>query len=173
MQKIITLVITGAILYMIFQQSIGQIKTPEHLQNKPVSTEAEKDSSTQTEISGTFLEKTLSSVMVNVLKSDEGRMFMESMLQPMNKTVSGSGSGFKMNNDNFIQSIFKIKSFGEGKKGPVSCGHIVTVHYKILNHQNTVLDEKVVTFPLGSEKIAPGLDAVIVGLNNNQLKLVG
>ena len=160
MQKIITLVITGAILYMIFQQSIGQIKTPEHLQNKPVSTEAEKDSSTQTEISGTFLEKTLSSVMVNVLKSDEGRMFMESMLQPMNKNVSGSGSGFKMNNDNFIQSIFKIKSFGEGKKGPASCGHIVTVHYKILNHQNTVLDEKVVTFPLGSEKIAPGLDAV-------------
>jgi len=164
MQKILTLAITGAILYMIFQQSIGQIKTPEHLQNKPVPTETENSTDTQTELSGSFFEKTLSSVMINVLKSDEGRMFMESMLQPMNQTVSGSGSGFKMNNDNFIQSIFKIKSFGEGEKGPASCGHIVTVHYKILNHQNVVLDEKVTTFPLGSEKIAPGLDAVIVGM---------
>ena len=91
--------------------------------------------------------------MINILKSDEGRMFMESMLQPMNKTVAGSGSGFKMNNDNFIQSIFKINSFGDGEKGPASCGHIVTVHYKILNIQNTVLEDKVVTFPLGSEKI--------------------
>ena len=81
--------------------------------------------------------------MINILKSDEGRMFMESMLQPMN-------------NDNFIQSIFKINSFGDGEKGPAPCGHIVTVHYKILNIQNTVLEDKVVTFPHGNAEPSRG-----------------
>ncbi len=170
MQKILTLIITGAILYMIFQQSVGQVKVPSHLKNLPESAEQKSDATPKQEIAGTFFEKTLSSVMINVLKSDEGRMFMESMLQPMNKTVAGSGTGFKMNNDNFIQSIFRINSFGNGDKGPASCGHIVTVHYKILNNQNTVLTDKVATFPLGSEKIAPGIDAVIVGMKTGETR---
>jgi FKBP-type peptidyl-prolyl cis-trans isomerase len=170
MQKILTLIITGAILYMIFQQNAEKIKTPDKPNRQPTQTERGQEATPETQASGTFFEKTLSSVMINVLKSDEGRIFMESLLQPMNKTVSGSGSGFMMNNDNFIQSIFKINSFGEGEKGPASCGHIVTVHYKILNNQNVVLDEKVTTFPLGSEKIAPGLDAVIVGMRTGETR---
>lgn len=170
MQKLLTLIITAAILYMIFQHSVGRITVPEHLKDKTEQITPQETKSQETQVTGTFLEKTLSGVMINILKSDEGRMFMESMLQPMNKTVAGSGSGFKMNNDNFIQSIFKINSFGTGERGPASCGHIVTVHYKILNIQNTVLEHKVATFPLGSEKIAPGVDAVIVGMKTGETR---
>jgi FKBP-type peptidyl-prolyl cis-trans isomerase len=170
MQKILTLIITGAILYMLFQQNIEKIKTPDSTNKQPTQIENNQETTKDNQVSGTFFEKTLSSVMINVLKSDEGRMFMESMLQPVNKTIAGSGSGFKMNNDNFIQSIFNINSFGEGEKGPASCGHIVTVHYKILSNQDVVLDENVATFPLGSEKIAPGLDAVIVGMKTGETR---
>lgn len=170
MQKLLTLIITAAILYMIFQHSIGRITVPEHLKDTPVQTQQKQEESKEAPVTGTFIEKTLSSVMINVLKSDEGRMFMESILQPMNKTVAGSGSGFKMNNDNFIQSIFNINSFGTGELGPASCGHIVTIHYKIFNNQNTVIEDKVATFPLGSEKVAPGLDAVIVGMKTGETR---
>ena len=170
MQKLLTLIITAAILYMIFQHSVGRITVPEHLKDKTEQITPQETELQETQVTGTFLEKTLSGVMINILKSDEGRMFMESMLQPMNRTVAGSGSGFKMNNDNFIQSIFKINSFGTGERGPASCGHIVTVHYKILNIQNTVLEDKVATFPLGSEKIAPGVDAVIVGMKTGETR---
>lgn len=170
MQKILTLIITAAILYMIFQHSVGRITVPEHLKEVPEQAEPKQEESKEAPVTGTFLEKTLSSVMINILKSDEGRMFMESVFQPMNKTVAGSGSGFKMNNDNFIQSIFKINSFGTGELGPASCGHIVTIHYKILNNQNTVIEDKIATFPLGSEKIAPGLDAVIVGMKTGETR---
>lgn len=170
MQKLLTLIITAAILYMIFQHSIGRITVPEHLKDTPVQTQQKQEGSKEAPVTGNFFEKTLSSVMINVLKSDEGRMFMESILQPMNKTVAGSGSGFKMNNDNFIQSIFHINSFGTGELGPASCGHIVTIHYKIFNNQNTVIEDKVATFPLGSEKIAPGLDAVIVGMKTGETR---
>ena len=161
MHKILTLIITGAILYMIFQQNMAGITIPDHLKNQSKLVEKQNQ---ENEVSGTFLEKTLSSVMINILKSSEGRMFMESMLQPMNKAVAGSGSGFEMNNDNFIKSLFRIRSFGEGTVGPVSCGHVVTVHYKILGNDSNVLEDKVATFTLGTEQVAPGLDAVIVGM---------
>lgn len=170
MQKLLTLIITGAIIYMIFQQNVNSIKAPEHLRPKDDTQQEQTSDKQETELTGSFFEKTLSSVLINVLKTDEGRMFMESMLQPMNKSVAGSGSGFQMNNDSFINSIFKISTFGEGEKGPASCGHIVTVQYKILSTSNVVLEEKTATFPLGSGKIAPGLDAVIVGMKTGQTR---
>lgn len=170
MQKLLTLIITGAIIYMIFQQNVNSIKAPEHLRPKDDTQQEQTSDKQETELTGSFFEKTLSSVLINVLKTDEGRMFMESMLQPMNKSVAGSGSGFQMNNDSFINSIFKISTFGEGEKGPASCGHIVTVQYKILSTGNVVLEEKTATFPLGSGKIAPGLDAVIVGMKTGQTR---
>ena len=68
-----------AILYMIFQHSVGRITVPEHLKEVPEQAEPKHEESKETPVTGTFLEKTLSSVMINVLKSDEGRMFMESV----------------------------------------------------------------------------------------------
>jgi hypothetical protein len=166
MQKLLTLIITGAIIYMIFQQSMSSMKAPEHLRNPESPNQEQKP----VELGGTFIEKTISSVLLNVLKTDEGRLFLESLIQPMNKAVAGSGSGFEMNSDKFINALFKINTFGEGEKGPASCGHVVTAQYKILSLTNTVLEENTATFPLGSDKIAPGLDAVIVGMKTGQTR---
>ena len=88
---------------------------------------------TDLSLSGNIFEKALSKVLVNVLKTEEGRMFLESMLRPVNKSAPGSKVGFKINNDSFINSIFQITTFDEGQGNPVACGHIVTAHYKILN----------------------------------------
>jgi hypothetical protein len=88
----------------------------------------------------------------------------------MNKAVAGSGNGFEMNSDKFINALFKINTFGDGEKGPASCGHIVTIQYKILSLTNSILEENTATFPLGSNKIAPGLDAVIVGMKTGQTR---
>ena len=170
MQKFLTLIVTGAIIYMIFQQNVQSIKVPEHLVPDNKKQQENNQTAAPQELSGSFFEKTLSSVLINVLKTDEGRMFMESLLQPMNKSVAGSGSGFAMNNDNFINSMFKITTFGEGEKGPASCGHIVTVHYKILSTDNVLIKENTATFPLGADKEIPGLNAVIVGMKTGQTR---
>lgn len=45
--------------------------------------------------------------------------------------------------------------------------NIVTVQYKILSTNNLLLKEGVATFPLESEKVIPGLDAVIVGIKRS------
>lgn len=170
MQKLFTFIIAGIILYTLFQQNVAQLIIPEGLKTPQQPDQSRPDKLEEMPITGTFLEKTLSSVMINVLKTEEGRLFMESMIQPMNKTIAGSGAGFGVNNDNFLKSMFKINSFGEGEKGPASCGHIVTIHYKILNGNNIVLQDNVATYPLGSEKIAPGLDAVIVGMKTGETR---
>ena len=43
-------------------------------------------------------------------------MFFENILQPINKPMAGSGQGFKINNDNLVEAMFDIKTFGEGGK---------------------------------------------------------
>ena len=62
MQKILTLIITAAILYMIFQHSVGRITVPEHLKEVPEQAEPKQEESKEAPVTGTFLEKTLSSV---------------------------------------------------------------------------------------------------------------
>lgn len=170
MQKILTFIITIAILYTLIEHNFHRIAIPNRSNENPKASESSENNSEEIPVTGNFFEKTLSTVMINVLKTDEGRFFMESLLQPMNTSVAGSGAGFKMNNDNFIKSMFKISSFGEGDVGPASCGHVVTIHYKILNSQNIVLKDDVATYPLGSEKVAPGLDAVIVGMRAGEAR---
>ncbi|MFK7968501.1 MAG: FKBP-type peptidyl-prolyl cis-trans isomerase [Rickettsiaceae bacterium] len=172
MQKFLTLIISISIIYMIFQYNINDIKAPNggvNSNEKESPASSKEDQATQA-MTGNFVEKTISSVLVNVLKTDEGKMFFENILQPVNKPMSGSGQGFKINNDNLIEAMFNIKTFGEGGVGPATCGHVVTVIYKILSPNNMVISENTVTYPLGSNQIAPGVDAVIVGMKIGQTR---
>ena len=171
MQKTLTLIITAAILYMIFQYSINDFKqtnTPTNIENKVKKVDGKNPS--QPEITGNILEKTLSKVLINILKTEEGRLFLENIVSPMDKPLIGSGKGYKLNNDNLINSMFKINTFGEGIEGPASCGHLVTVKYKILTLNNITVEERVETFPLGSNKTIPALNAVIVGMKTGQVR---
>lgn len=173
MQKIITLLITAAIIYMLFQHNIGNIKAP----LKPAPSETRVDSVQEQEIgnkdnepAGNFIEKTLSNVLINILKTDQGRMFFENIIQPMNGPMAASGQGFKINNDHLVEAMFDIKTFGDGQEGPASCGHVVTVSYKILTPDNMIISEGTKSYPLGSEEIATGVDAVIVGMKTGQTR---
>ena len=82
MQKFLTLIISISIIYMIFRYNINDIKNPavEVINKETVSaTPAPEGQATQV-MTGNFVEKTISSVLVNVLKTDEGRMFFENIL---------------------------------------------------------------------------------------------
>ncbi len=171
MQKILTLIISIAIIYMIFKHNIDGIKVPlVEVNDKNKSDTSSSTTQAPPDITGNFVEKTISNVLINVLKTDEGRMFFENILQPINKPMAGSGQGFKINNDNLVEAMFDIKTFGEGQEGPATCGHVVTVAYKILAANNMLISEKTVSYPLGSDQIVPGVDAVIVGMKVGQTR---
>jgi FKBP-type peptidyl-prolyl cis-trans isomerase len=173
MQKLLTLLIAAGILYTLVEtRFIATTPKDQGAQNLETAAESvNNDNAPITEEpTGNFLEKTVSKVLVNVLKTEEGKIFFENILQPSNKPLAGSDQSYKINNTNFINSLFKINSFGQGSVGPASCGHIVTIAYQILSMDNAVVEEKTKTYTLGFKPILPGLDSVIVGMSVGQTR---
>ncbi|HJK86612.1 MAG TPA: FKBP-type peptidyl-prolyl cis-trans isomerase [Candidatus Megaira endosymbiont of Nemacystus decipiens] len=172
MQKLLTLVMTGMIIYLIFNHSLSsqRVNRPQATQgSNEKANNATKPESKEIDMNGNFIERTMSNVLHNVLKTEEGKIFFENLVQPMDKPLA-SGASINLNGTDFINSLFKIHTFGEGSKGPASCGHIVTIDYKILTTSNILIKEDSATIQLGAEKIAPGLDAIIVGMKQGQTR---
>ena len=175
MQKFLSLIITAAILYLIVQMKTNDKPAPpeEQKATTPITNSKQDIEPTSQEnepLRGNFIEKALSSVLINVLKTEEGRMFFENILQPINKPIAGSNNSFKINNTDLIKSIFRITTFGEGTIGPASCGHLVTIHYQILTLNNHLVEEQTKTYPLGMREVIPGLDEVITGMMVGQTR---
>ena len=171
MQKFLSFCIAIAILYGIFQMKTKELEKEEQLK-KPVITEAQPSTS-PTEIppvTGNFIEKTLSNVLINILKTEDGKLFFENIIQPMNQPLAGGEHSFKINNSELIKGMFRINSFGEGSVGPASCGHIVTAHYQIFDINNSIIEDQTKTFTLGARSVLPGLDSVIVGMMIGQTR---
>lgn len=167
MHKTLSLIIAAAILYMVVQlQKEKEAEKPAPIEvasDAPLSEVKPKILEISPE--GNFLEKTLSKVLINALKTEDGRLFFENILQASSKPLlAGSDQSYKINNVNFIHSMFKVNNFGQGTIGPASCGHVAKVHYQILNLNNSVIEDQTKTFTLGARTIIPGLDSIIVGM---------
>jgi hypothetical protein len=174
MQKSLTLIITAAIIYSIVQMKM-QSPPEDNAPKTQAANEAESTNNTSTPeqanipLTGNFLEKTLSKVLINALKTEEGRLFFENLLQPTNKPITDGKYTIEVNRD-LIQPMFKINSFGNGTVGPATCGHVVTLHYQLLDINNNLLSENTKTFTLGSRAIMPGIDSVVVGMMVGQTR---
>ncbi|WP_341748973.1 FKBP-type peptidyl-prolyl cis-trans isomerase [Candidatus Tisiphia endosymbiont of Sialis lutaria] len=173
MQKALTFIIAAAIIYSIVQMKMQS--PPEENAPKVQTTEAESSNNTSTPeqanipLTGNFLEKTVSKVLINALKTEEGRLFFENLLQPTNKPIADGKYTIEVNRD-LIQPMFKINTFGNGTVGPATCGHVVTLHYQLLDINNNLLSENTKTFTLGSRAIMPGIDSVVVGMMVGQTR---
>ncbi|WP_250311238.1 FKBP-type peptidyl-prolyl cis-trans isomerase [Rickettsia endosymbiont of Oedothorax gibbosus] len=173
MQKALTFIIAAAIIYSIVQMKMQS--PPEENAPKAQTTEAESNNNTSTPeqanipLTGNFLEKTVSKVLINALKTEEGRLFFENLLQPTNKPIADGKYTIEVNRD-LIQPMFKINTFGNGTVGPATCGHVVTLHYQLLDINNNLLSENTKTFTLGSRAIMPGIDSVVVGMMVGQTR---
>ncbi|WP_341756467.1 MULTISPECIES: FKBP-type peptidyl-prolyl cis-trans isomerase [unclassified Candidatus Tisiphia] len=176
MQKALTFIIAAAIIYSIVQMKM-QSPPEENAPKVQTTNEAESANNTSTgtpeqpniPLTGNFLEKTVSKVLINSLKTEEGRLFFENLLQPTNKPITDGKYTIEVNRD-LIQPMFKINSFGNGTAGPATCGHVVTLRYQLLDINNNLLSENTKTFTLGSRTIMPGIDSVVVGMMVGQTR---
>ncbi|MGC0372396.1 MAG: hypothetical protein DGJ47_001109 [Rickettsiaceae bacterium] len=170
MQKFLTLILSGIVIYIIINNALETFR-PLHNQSQTVGGNKEENKTISTEeFKGNFIEKGFSNVLHNILKTEEGRFFIENLITPMDKPLASGTGILQVNSTDFIDSFFKINTFGEGGKGPASCGHVVTISYKILSINNAVLKEDKATIALGSDKIAPGMDSIIVGMREGQTR---
>ncbi|WP_375327349.1 FKBP-type peptidyl-prolyl cis-trans isomerase [Candidatus Tisiphia endosymbiont of Nemotelus uliginosus] len=170
MQKFLSLIIGMAIIYSIIQAKMlptpsleGEHPKAERQNNAPnhniaTSTEPEK-----LELTGNFLEKSISKIVINSLKTEQGRLFFENLLQPQNNLNSKGDHTIEVNR-NLVQPLFKIQTLKEGTIGPVTCGHTVNIQYQISDIHDNLIALATKTFLLGSKPILPGIDIVTAGM---------
>ncbi len=177
MQKLLTLIIGGVILYCVVQARMQEKtdQTPNVTEQNNVAINAKLPSGDvvskeqPADISGNFLEKTISKVVINALKTEEGRIFFENILQPANQTIADANYTIKLDRD-IVAELFQIKTLGDGVEGRCLCGNVVTIKYQIMDMQDRLLKEDVKTYSLGFRPIMPGIDNVVVGMMIGQTR---
>jgi hypothetical protein len=167
MQKLLTFIVAAAMIYQIMNAKFG-----EHAANK-MATEHKVQpvvSETKPELEGGFLERSLSKLLINVLKTPEGRTFFENMIQPVNKPITADSSGFVLDGAKFIEGMFRMKTSGEGAVGPASCGHIASISYTITTMDDIIVDKGSKSIQLGARDVIPALETTIIGMYVGQTR---
>lgn len=174
MQKLLTLAMTVVIIYLVLTNSSILLKVQERASQKLNTSNSENivpniQPKDEVDIKGNLVERTLSNVIYNILQTEEGKIFLENLIKPINEPIAGR-SNIQINDVDFLTPLLKINNFGIGTEGPASCGHVVTIDYKVLSVNNILIKEGHDTITLGSNKLAPGLDVVIVGMKVGQTR---
>lgn len=171
MQKFLSLIIVILILYNIVKLKIypednNNSTTIEQITSNNSSTNAHQASINNEptiSLNGNLFERTVSKIVINALKTEEGKVFFENILQPLNGPINPNDYTIEVHKD-LVKTLFKINTFGSGNIGPASCGHVVTVFYQISDMNNNLISEDTKTFTLGSAPVMLGLDNIIIGM---------
>jgi len=141
------------------EDSLEYYKTPEYLEKGP-----------KPEFEGTSFEKTISKVIYNIMKTEKGRIILEKMVRPVHSSSQDRDFSIAINNRVALDNMLNIKTKEQGIGRQAICGHKVEVDYRIINMQDMVLDsgQKVIT--LGNKEIFQGLDNVVVGMKEEELR---
>lgn len=160
-QKIFTFLVGGFIIYSVISAKVESTR-----RNEVLSPSVEKTSEAEVEMTGNLIERSLSTVLANVMKTPEGRTFLENMLQPVNvNTKDDEGQGMIFDYTKIIPSMFRVHTTGDATAiGPASCGQLVTVQYNISGKDNIIVDHGTKTFVLGARDVIPALENIIVGM---------
>lgn len=171
MQKFLTLAIAAIIIYIVIdaKQSLMPEQAAPTTPPEPYSTDLLDPNTPRPEIEGGMVEKSISKVLINVLKSPEGRSFLEKVVRPADRPITGDYSQ-KVNNDSIIKELFRIEVMQPGTGPKVSCGNTVTVKYEVLNMQRVIMESGAKTFILGSNDIIPGLSNMVVGMQKGEVR---
>lgn len=183
MQKTLSLIIAAAIIYSLVQTKWHPSSEPIEENTKTENSKVENTAAAQAslksnndissalshdrqELTGNFLEKSISKIIINSLKTEQGRVFFENLLQRQNRDVA-SHDIIEVKQD-IVGSLFKINSFGKEDLRSATCGQQVTIKYQILDTNNNLISDDTTTFVLGTKPIIPAIDIITVGMSVGQ-----
>lgn len=167
MQRVLTILIAAAIIYIVVDAKQAIMPSPPQVQEPTPTPDPLDPTAPRPEIEGGFIEKSISKVLINVIKSPEGRSFLEKVVRPADQSITGEYTQ-KVNNNSITTELFRMEKTAPGEGPKVSCGHTVTVQYEILNMQRVIVESGTKTFTLGSHDIIPALSNVIVGMQKGE-----
>lgn len=121
-------------------------------------------------VEGNFLERSLSKVALNVLKTPEGRAFLENIITPVGVNQRDDFT-FKSNNPEIMKSILKMKTHVQGEGEEAFCGCKIRFSYQTKNLRNIVIEPfKTHELILGSRQVIPALEASLTGMKQGELR---
>ena len=168
MQRLLTILIAAAIIYIVVDAKQA-IMPPPPPETQPTISDPLDPTAPRPEIEGGFIEKSISKVLINVIKSPEGRSFLEKVVRPADQSITGEYTQ-KVNNNSITTELFRMETSAPGDGPKVSCGHTVTVQYEILNMQRVIVESGTKTFTLGTRDIVPALSNVVVGMRKGETR---
>ena len=85
MQKFITLMAAIAIIYLVVDYKRNEPTTKQDEIIAVAKSPKKENNDDSTNLEGNFLERYLSNILLNILKTPEGRTFLENLIQPIDK----------------------------------------------------------------------------------------
>lgn len=134
-------------------ETLEAYKVPEYLKIDPPP-----------DMEGTNFEKTMSHILINVLKTEKGRLLFEKMLRPAGTPIEDNDFTVSANSRVVIDNLLNIKDQNNGEGRKAVCGHKVLVDYRISNMDDLILDQGKKEIILGEGKVMPAFDNVVVGM---------
>jgi hypothetical protein len=119
---------------------------------------------------GNFLEKSISKVAVNVLKTTEGRAFFENMITPINiKSKNDNDIVIKSFNPEIVASLLNLKVIQPGEGPQAICGQDVTIGCEIMNSENFIIQPKTkYQIRLGNRTVIPAIENIVTGMKRGE-----
>ncbi len=166
MNKIIMIIICVVIFYNVFGENIQKF----FVKDDQVSSKDEKDP----KFEGSFLEKTSSAVLLNLLKTKTGQRVFEKLLSPIHQNLNRylAQKDYKIDLNKSIDhfgTVFYTEIFNNNTSeriGPALCGYDVRIKYKILyqGDPKQIVKEETKKITLGKNDIFQEIDVLGSGM---------
>jgi len=121
------------------------------------------------ELKGNFIEKTVSTIASNLLKTPQGKDFFNKLIQPRYDAQGGASIFLKSNSDDVVRSLFMVNDISIGQGPYACCGQKAKILYKIYGEKGDQSSwEKDIV--IGNSDLSPNLDSIIVGMSKGGVR---
>ena len=114
---------------------------------------------------GNFLERSISKIVSNVIKTEEGKELFTKMIRPTNSFAENDGVTIKFDDKKILNSLFKITEITPGQGMPACCGDKVKINYKLYKPEGT--ENQDLEIVLGSKLKNNFITSLFIGMKKN------
>lgn len=174
MKRLLTVAIVGFILYSLMSAENrpyinNMVKKLDHTEEQK-SEDTAPQSEEVIKFEGTFLERSLSKILYNTLKTQEGRNFVERLIQPVESSDKNQPLMIDLNIFNPLKQALKIEDLGKGTGPSAICGQIANYRYEVTTQSGIVIEQKNVNLMIGVSSVIPGINDSLVGMQKGGLR---
>ncbi len=175
-QKALTLFIVVVIVYSLLKENISTVlpldtmfdstqKTEQEIKDKEKDV-SDKAKDFEKSMEGNFIERSISKIVSNVIKTEEGKELFTKMIRPTNSFAENNGITIKFDDKKILNSLFKMTEITQGHGMSACCGDKVKINYKLYKSEGT--ENQDLELILGDSELKNNfITSLFVGMKKN------